>query len=763
MPKSRNRRTNTRKTQKVDQGQYPITASQLDQIASLQAAIKNNATNQNQVIARLSTSLLYMIFYSYYLSGNELHESVAALEDLSTNLANQEMQVYRGYISFLNRFCSITFPTTTSIFIDEQSDYYKECLLHVLADPNAVKFALDFHGEPSLSSWLRELKKIALYTYSYLCHVENPWLDSEFSPLLTEHGIVTQTTTAFLDNEILKRKRLNFYELIGSQINPVMEDAQRALEGYSFIFSFSLAFLSQAFVINPGLNYLFPNGLFLSPPPTPHTKKPMHLLTQGEARSYTQSLNTYKQSASYYTNSLKKFIRLASIVLIGMFFWEFLGEGFSGVSLMLYLSLGYAAVSNLMQDARDHWQYRQLPSKLATQISMFEGIVEGLPAEVNPIWGETLSTTLITINFEGPRRSKPEKLAKTLKACFFHHGIDMLDCKGTQITVQADLNVSTETAQAVKQLFNEHLDTENNIINLKKQIDQLLKYCGVYNAYFHYIPSYDKNFIPIVKIACDLPPSVAEAHGESISKLFAGNKVTWSPYEDHISLVIKGAQPADKNDFSLACKTISDKVRQEVSHSFLKKNPQPPREYEESSPQIQQATSRKELKDQSKGKKYKGKGKAPEQKAFLKHKSESSQMPLQNRPDIPWTSGIFRFNSNKNKITPIRSNFFGKYAQFSIFRVPRDHFPDDMSADKFESLITEDPSIVSPKGCQGLVYTNRLVRNPVTKKWFIATLKAKLLGKYGNIRIFAEPEVGPNGEILHVFNTLDLKSHSRGH
>ncbi len=104
--------------------------------------------------------------------------------------------------------------------------------------------------------------------------------------------------------------------------------------------------------------------------------------------------------------------------------------------------------------------------------------------------------------------------------------------------------------------------------------------------------------------------------------------------------------------------------------------------------------------------------------------------------------------ANADQASPIINS--RRHNQFTLFKLNQDDFPNKKSYEKFKDTITDAPQIVRPVGAQGLVYSNK----------FGGTLKAKVLGEYGNFRVYAtQKEVTAAGETLYVFDRLDSKAH----
>lgn len=588
MPKTHKIQPN-KKNPKLDQ--YSLTTTQLEQISLLLSEIRKNAKDHNQIWARLSTAFLYMTFcYLYFFSDSRVENLTHRIENLNLSISEGEGSNYQAYTSFLETLCSRIFPNNSQV--GDTTNYFENCLIFALRKKNIPESLIQqqedlvFSPDKMMQSFMKRSLKLGAF-YS-----------EQEKILFTESGLPIPWGGRLIDNDMSWPQ---IYKLLKNKHDHFLKITQeyKHYDNNLFHFCWPAALLVQKSIVSPALNYYFPNGLFLSP--TPATKKPIHLLSQDEARSYARSLKVYKQSANYRTNICKNSIRMMSVMFLWMLLSDiFLGESVSTPYFMLYLSIGYVAVSNLIQDVQDYWQHRQFPSELNEQVSRFQKIVEDHPAEVIPILGERLSTTLITINFKGPMHSKPEKSARMLQACFSHHGIDILGCKGTQIILQANLNVSKKTALIVNQLLDDHLHADARITDLENQFTTLLKCCGVCRSDLHYESSYDYHFIPIIKISCKLSYTDTDAYGETIFELFGGNAVKFSPHENHVRVVIKGNQPADYKEFSLTRKKIMDKKQRKTTPSIFKSKP------------------------------------------------AGARGSLQAHPNIHWNSGIFQFNSDDN-------------------------------------------------------------------------------------------------------------------
>lgn len=114
-----------------------------------------------------------------------------------------------------------------------------------------------------------------------------------------------------------------------------------------------------------------------------------------------------------------------------------------------------------------------------------------------------------------------------------------------------------------------------------------------------------------------------------------------------------------------------------------------------------------------------------------------------NAPAIPvWIT------PNANQATLI-INSRGRN-QFTLFRLQQNDFPNKSSFEKFRDTISDAPQVVRAVGAQGLVFSKK----------HGGTLKAKVLGIYGNFRVYAsQKEVTADGNTLYVFDKLDLKAH----
>jgi hypothetical protein len=88
--------------------------------------------------------------------------------------------------------------------------------------------------------------------------------------------------------------------------------------------------------------------------------------------------------------------------------------------------------------------------------------------------------------------------------------------------------------------------------------------------------------------------------------------------------------------------------------------------------------------------------------------------------------------------------------RFTFFNLRREDFPSDACFKKFQPLISDDPRVVPLRANQGLVHSKK----------FGGTLKAKALGEFGNVRIYAtKKEVAETGETLYIFDKLVPKAH----
>jgi hypothetical protein len=105
--------------------------------------------------------------------------------------------------------------------------------------------------------------------------------------------------------------------------------------------------------------------------------------------------------------------------------------------------------------------------------------------------------------------------------------------------------------------------------------------------------------------------------------------------------------------------------------------------------------------------------------------------------------------------TPIKQNtpysqIINSHGKFTFFKLHKADFPSEECFKKFQPMITEDPKIVPHRNTQGLVYSKK----------FGGTLKAKALGKFGDVRVYAtKKEIAETGETLYIFDRLVLKAH----
>lgn len=88
--------------------------------------------------------------------------------------------------------------------------------------------------------------------------------------------------------------------------------------------------------------------------------------------------------------------------------------------------------------------------------------------------------------------------------------------------------------------------------------------------------------------------------------------------------------------------------------------------------------------------------------------------------------------------------------QHTFFNLKADDFPNKKCFDKFHDIVCDNPKVVRAAGYQGLVFTKK----------YGGSLKAKVLGEYGDVRVYAtQKEVSATGETLYAFDQVVLKAH----
>ncbi len=119
-----------------------------------------------------------------------------------------------------------------------------------------------------------------------------------------------------------------------------------------------------------------------------------------------------------------------------------------------------------------------------------------------------------------------------------------------------------------------------------------------------------------------------------------------------------------------------------------------------------------------------------------KHQSNVSSIPVWKTTSPGQTSTLI--------INSVKRN------QHTLFNLGVNDFPDAKCMQKFRSVISESPKVVKAVGYQGLVFSKK----------YGGTLKAKVLGEFGDIRVYAsQKEVSESGDTLYVFDRVDLKAH----
>ncbi len=139
-----------------------------------------------------------------------------------------------------------------------------------------------------------------------------------------------------------------------------------------------------------------------------------------------------------------------------------------------------------------------------------------------------------------------------------------------------------------------------------------------------------------------------------------------------------------------------------------------------------------------------------ESKTSVRRRKAEKPLPVASAAKTPASPAQeINWPSSKNHPTSLIINSPGKN-RFTLFNLRPNDFPSEASYNKFQTLIEEDPRVVPARGAQGLVYSKK----------FGGTLKAKALGEFGNVRIYAtQRETAETGETRYIFNRLVLKAH----
>lgn len=339
----------------------------------------------------------------------------------------------------------------------------------------------------------------------------------------------------------------------------------------------------------------------------------------------------------------------------------------------------------------------------------------------------------ITIRFENSQNEVLSKkiVYQTVKKALKSAGIKIAsDLKG-KITIMLGFKLEADMIALIKNDIQARLDNHKSILKLQNQINQLSSSTLIESFYSMTIDQ-NKKYLPTFYLRID--PEIKELLSiQKIQSIF--KECTISSSEDYIT--ITGSIPGDQDELS----TLHAKMMQKLN-------------------MIATENRSKHLTFASDGRKSKKLKPTHESTEKTSTKKITDKLTTTSQTIIEWPSGRYESDNPNGSIRHLEGGTRIPQKKFFVTsQLTRDKFDDEETYKKVNESINNCHFASARTGAQGVIFTAPKHVRDIDGNMFTSGAKLKLLGKFGDLRAYAEIERSMNDEVLCVFKGYDKRSH----
>jgi hypothetical protein len=325
--------------------------------------------------------------------------------------------------------------------------------------------------------------------------------------------------------------------------------------------------LAQYFLIGPWIAKKFPHGVFQAQPP----KVDCLPSTNEEADALIASLREHDAVLEQVERRNAKYARIASAAVVGGALYDLTGltnlltfGGLLSPELVIIFFIGLIATGsvNLLKDLYGLYEWYTFETVFERQQAHLKVVLGKNAYELTSVKRENLESSRFVLQFNKQRGDElsPDKLARIIKNIFACNGVKASLRKGQILIIPADCPLNSHY---FRRLFAEGIKREQAIIELKKQVKQLLRAYAIDDTALLFMPSITKRGLPNVTIEFNLPLAAKKYHQQFIG-LFAENEIDIEEKENFFNIRIKGGACVDQAQFKNFLNQLQLNAREEA-------------------------------------------------------------------------------------------------------------------------------------------------------------------------------------------------------
>jgi hypothetical protein len=366
---------------------------------------------------------------------------------------------------------------------------------------------------------------------------------------------------------------------------------------------------------------------------------------------------------------------------------------------------------------------------------IFDQLSEALPKEFCKLYlstEKTLANSRIIIKFENQTNDDLSKrfVHQTVKKSLKSLGIPIASDARISISIPLDFKFDSSLINQLKTTIESQLHEQRQLVKLESQIQSLESnrlLDAIHSIFIDQNKKYFKQFY--LRISQEIAEIVNEAR---LKLVFKDCHVT----ADTEYMTITGSKPGDE---SLLQALIHDINKRITALAY-------------------DAQSKIILHDDARKK---------DKKTRLQTQSDSSSSTSQTiqklattKKSIKWTSGTYHPEQKNCTVYELESGTRLPQRKFFIMsQLTVENFSDVEAYEKVNAAIENSHFASARMGSQGIVFTPPKKMYDSNGNSFTSTAKLKLLGKFGDLRAYAEVEKSQDNEVLCVFKSYEQRAH----
>lgn len=723
------------------------TSTQLAKINQLEQKIKELARQTNRLYSSLLT-----IFIFYYGTKKLVLEEAAPLHSYYQELQKQYLEnvMHDWKTTEIDPFVDRTFAMT-----DGLSKLYESLIL----DSTSKLFSLmKIPNVGTLEEKIERLdalldSEIKQSVTTDLIAVYNR-IVSEFNSHFKIFSLLEEADYKTVGIKTMHSKITGLISQFNQQVMPGLikqggankakETAQLAkVEVHKWIVSskIALALISQVTLVEPVVNYLFPQGVF--------NKRQSHspnILTMEEAETRIEFLTEQEEELNKRVKVETKIAKWSMpFVFAYAMYLMFESETPNAESILFAILLIAVTARQVQQDAWNYYERRELGKNLSKQEKLWEAALAG-DGKVNCEMANSMGTSYFSLNFTSIQSKSKEiekedatfsakKAASLFKDCCIYHGIEITSQRDQEVTLPALSGINATKMQLIKTMFQTSIERHFDIRKLRAQVDKINQCLSTRPENFRFKIMRDEAHLPVAHFHFIIPREQQKLLEELLSVKAYKVNVQVEGNNSIISFV--GSIPLDAESLLKVLKTVNHDSKQS-SYSSLKV-------------QLEGEAIKRNPRHAS-----------PDHQDEQDITTKASKAEKEPRI-VKFANGSVYNSKTSGDIHPViltKEHSEKAFEEATIF-IKNSLDESKLPAGVYEAINEQlkkgrfSPSV----GHQGLVFWNTEEKNQSTGEWFDSAAKIKLLGKdgKGKIRAFCKEVKSDTGETLLEVLGVSLK------